>query len=117
MESISIGDLRVPTRVGVSEEERSRPQIVKVSVEIDADLTRARSTDDISDTIDYHRVVTEVAALVRSSEVRLLEHLGERIAARIAEMKGVSGVTVLVTKEAPPVDEQVGAITVTVNKR
>jgi dihydroneopterin aldolase len=117
MDVISITDIRLMTRIGVTEEERSRPQPVLVSVEIDADLSRARSSDDLSDTVDYHGVITEVAALVGSSDVRLLEHLADKIANEIARMNLVSGVTVQVRKESPPIEEDVGAISIRVGKR
>lgn len=117
MDAISIRDLRLQTRIGVTEAERSRLQSVLVSVEIDADLSHARSTDELSDTVDYHDVVTRIAELVRSSTVRLLEHLGEKVASEIARLDGVSGVTVEVTKESPPIEEDVGAISIKVEKR
>ncbi len=117
MDAIVIRGLRLETRIGVTEQERSHSQFVLVSLQIDADLDRARSTDDVADTIDYHRVVKEIGELVRSSNVHLLEHLGERIVGRIAQMNGVSGVTVEIAKESPPVGEDVAAISVKVGKR
>lgn len=117
MDVISIRDLRLETRIGVTEEERSAPQSVVVSLEINADLSRARSTDELSDTVDYHDVITRIATLARSSTVHLLEHLGEKIASEIARLDRVSGVTVEITKESPPIEEDVGAISVRVEKR
>ena len=117
MDAITITGLRLETRIGVTEQERSHPQSVVMSLHIDADLARARATDELADTVDYHRVITEIAELVRSSNVRLLEHLGEKIAEHISEMDGVTGVTVEVAKEPPPVEEDVEAIGVRVEKR
>ncbi len=117
MDAITITGLRLEARIGVTEQERSHPQSVLVSLHIDADLSRARATDDLADTVDYHQVVREIAELVRSSNVRLLEHLGEKIAGRISRMDGVSGVTVEIAKESPPVEEDVAAISVKVEKR
>ena len=117
MDAITVRGLRLPTRIGATEEERARPQFVLVSLQMHVDLTRARSTDDLADTVDYHRAVSEVAELVRSSNVRLLERLGEKIAGHISRMDGVSGVTVEIAKESPPVGEEVTAISVKVEKR
>ena len=114
---ISIRDMRLPTHIGVTEQERLRPQMVVVSVDIEADLERARKTDELTDTVDYHEATKRIATLVRSCNVRLLEHLGEKIAAEISQMDGVSGVTVEVKKDPPPIDEDVGAISVRVEKR
>lgn len=112
MDRIAVRDLRVAGRVGVTDEERSVPQELVISVEVRADLAAAAASDDLADTVDYDRLVTDIAAVVRSTECRLLEHLAHRIAGRIAAIPGVAGVSVEVGKASPPVKEKVGAITV-----
>jgi D-erythro-7,8-dihydroneopterin triphosphate epimerase len=116
VDSISIKNLRLRTHIGASEGERSRPQFVAVSVEIEADLGRPRETDQLADTIDYHSAVRRITRLVEASNVNLLEHLGDKIATEIAQMDGVLGVTVEVQKELLPISERVGAIVVKVVK-
>jgi len=98
MDQVRIRDLRVPTHVGVTEDERSRPQTVIVSIDMDVDLTRAGASDELADTVDYGRATEEVAELVRSSETRLLERLAEEIARFVSSRQGVHGVTVEVAK-------------------
>lgn len=116
MDLISIRDLRVETHVGVSKQERSRAQTVSVVIDIETDTSAAGKSDDIADTIDYDKVSTQVADLIRSSEVRLLETLAEKIAALVRQYEGVRRVTVEVTKERPPIDEDVGAVVVTIER-
>lgn len=113
---ITIRDLKVPTKVGVTDEERSTPQTVVITIEIAADLKQASASDRLEDTIDYGRVAVEVAELVRASETKLLETLAEAIASHIGRLNGVQGVTVEVVKESPPVAQEVGPIAVKITR-
>lgn len=113
---IRIEGLEIETRIGVPDAERATPQTVSIDIEIAADLAAAGKSDDITDTIDYGRVTQEVASLVRAAEVHLLEHLAEQIAASIGRFPGVTGVTVEVSKRNPPIDEDVGPISVRIER-
>ena len=113
---IRISGLRAKTRIGVSEEERAAEQVVVINIDIRADLMRPGETDDIADTIDYDSTITEVVALVRAGERRLLEHLAEEIGSLITRHKGVKGVTVEIAKEQLPVDEDVDSVVVRIER-
>lgn len=113
---IAIQSLRVQTRVGVTEEERSTEQPLVIDLEIETDLAAAGNSDDLGSTVDYHRVTTEVADLVRTTEVKLLETLAEKVAAHLCAFEGVKRVTVAISKESPPIDEDVGPITVRITR-
>lgn len=112
MDRIRIVDLAVDTRIGVTPEERARPQTVVISVEAFLDVGSAGKTDDLAQTVDYGGIVAEVARLVRDTEVELLETLAERIAELILSADAIERVEVEVGKEHPPVAEQVGGISV-----
>jgi 7,8-dihydroneopterin aldolase/epimerase/oxygenase len=116
MDVISIRNLRLATHIGVTEEERSEPQWVLVSVELQTDLTAAAKSDDLDDTINYDWATNEIAAIVRSSQSRLLEYLAGKIASRMTKIEQVHGVTVEIAKESPPVDEDVGGIVVRIER-
>jgi dihydroneopterin aldolase len=116
MDRVVVKDLRLPARIGVSPDERSAPQDVLVTAEIVADLSIAGASDTLEDTVDYHAAVQTIAELVRSSESKLLEHLAEEIAARLLRLSLVVRVTVEVRKAAPPVEEDVGAIAVHIER-
>lgn len=117
MDHILIRDLRLQTRVGVEENERAHRQNVLVTMDIETDVTTAATSDDLADTVDYDRVVRDVAALVEGGERRLLEHLAEQVATVISRFNGVRGVTVEIAKEAPPVPQVVGQIAVRIHRR
>ena len=116
MDSIIIRDLRVQAHVGATEEERAHSQLVIVGLDIATDLRRPGQTDDLVDTVDYGRVTREVAELVAGSRSALLESLAEKIAAHIAAIPGVNGVTVEVAKDSPPIDEEVGYVAVRIER-
>lgn len=97
-DAIEIRGLRIPTRVGWTDEERSRSQDVSIDISLYADLTKASLSDDLADTVDYDTLIREVNELVRSSKARLLEHLGEEIASLISRYRLVERVTVEIHK-------------------
>jgi dihydroneopterin aldolase len=109
---IAIDDLRVDARVGVTDDERAKPQSLLVSLEIKLDLARAAARDDLSDTIDYDWLATAVADLIRRDEAYLLEHLAGKVADLVSAVKGVQGVTVEIAKESVPTQERVGNVRV-----
>ena len=53
---ISIVDLEVFYRVGVPDEERTLPQRLLLTIEMESDFSAAAKTDSIADTIDYFAV-------------------------------------------------------------
>ncbi len=80
------------------------------------DLARAGRSDDLSHTVDYGALVEQVSGMVRSSEIRLLEHLAERIATLLCGLEGVAGVMVEVGKASPPVSEDVERVSVRIER-
>lgn len=113
---VVIRDLRVETRIGVTDNERAHPTKLVIDIELVTDLTTAGTTDDVDDTVDYGRAVTAVAELVRSTEARLLEHLAAKIVGLFADWERVRGVTVEVVKELPPITEDVKAVAVKIER-
>lgn len=115
-DGITISRLKVPTHVGVSEEERSRLQAVIINIELALDLKPAAESDNLDDTVDYDRLTTQIAELVRSTEAKLLENLAETIASHVCTLTRVERVSVEVIKESPPVPEDVGPIAVRITR-
>ena len=114
---ISIVGLRVPARIGVTEDERAQPQTLVLNVEVTTDLARAGRSDDLEDTIDYGALVTDIAALVRATEVKLMETVADLVARRVSEVKGANGVTVEIFKEKVPVQEDVREVSVRIERK
>jgi 7,8-dihydroneopterin aldolase/epimerase/oxygenase len=113
---IGILGLRVDAHIGVTEEERARPQTLRLDVDITADLSKASASDDLADTIDYAAAVSLISETVRSSRCKLLEHLAYEVASVVSCMELVTGVSVAISKQPPPVSESVDAIVVRIER-
>lgn len=114
---IHIRGLRAKTRIGVTEEERSRPQVLLVDIAIELSIADAARSDDVEETVDYDSLVNDVVAEIEGTERRLLERLAADLSDRILERNGVLGVTVEVAKEDPPVQHEVESISVRMERR
>ena len=82
-DKISIAEIEVECRVGVSDEERSAPQRLIISLELEKDFSDAARADDLTKTIDYHAVWLCVKEICSEKERRLIETLAEEIAGNI----------------------------------
>jgi dihydroneopterin aldolase len=92
-------------RHGVSDEERADPQVIELDIDLDLDLRPAGTTDDLDKTANYARVFEICRAQVEEHSYRLLEALGEQIAANVlAAFAAVERVTVTVRKPGVPID-------------
>ena len=109
-DSVEIRTLLVRGIFGVSEEERTEPIPVYVSVETFLDLRRAGASDSISDTLDYAKLCREIQNLASAKEHLLLESFAEEVAAHVLQDDRVAEVRVRVEKRGiiPEVLDGVG---------
>lgn len=91
-------------RHGVHEEERLLGGRFAVDVELVFDSAAAAESDNIADTIDYHRAYTIVSEVMTGREpAALIETLARRAAVRLIEsLEPAESVTVKVRKHALP---------------
>ena len=80
MSKITIVDLEVFYNVGVSEEERSKPQRLLVTIDMSLDFSSAAVSDRIEKTIDYNEVCQEMLKFGEGRSWKLLERLSTAIA-------------------------------------
>lgn len=102
---------------GVSPEERIVGGRIIVDVEIEYNLSRAESSDDIADTISYSSVFKVIRALVEETESQLLERLAGKIVSALFEKFPVDAVTVNVRKQPPPIRGVVESAGVEIRRR
>lgn len=115
---LSLRGLRVLGTHGVLPEERQRAQPFEVDLDIEADLSAAGASDDLTDTLDYGEIAEAAARVVTGEHADLLERLAQRIAdAVLDEAPGASGVTVTVRKLRPPVPLDLAFAAVTITRR
>jgi dihydroneopterin aldolase len=77
---ISIVDLEVFYRVGVTDLERATPQRLQLTVEMEFDFAAAARSNDIADTIDYYAVSQRLLKFGDGRSWRLIEKLATDIA-------------------------------------
>lgn len=82
MSRISIVDLEVSCCVGITDDERSRPQRLLITVDMDFDVTSAALTDRIEKTINYQAVADRLLGYGEGRSWKLVE----KLAANIADM-------------------------------
>lgn len=115
-DSIGIHDLRVQTRVGVTDEERASYRPVMINIWLGTDIRAAGRSDELADTIDYSTVLRRVSEMVGSGEFGLIEHIAERVASLLLQEIGADSVKVEIIKERPPVEQDVRAVSVTIER-
>jgi dihydroneopterin aldolase len=102
MDTIHISDLEVHYQVGVTEEERARPQRLLVSVEMQHDFTRAAAGDNLAETVDYYAVCQRLLQFGVGCHWQLIETLAAEIAAMVLDEFAPRAVTVEVKKFVIP---------------
>ncbi|HYE32352.1 MAG TPA: dihydroneopterin aldolase [Methylomirabilota bacterium] len=98
MDTITLHDLAVSFHVGVPDAERARSQRLLLTVELQADLSRAAATDDLKHTVDYFELVQAIKSFGAGREWRLIEKLAADIAEMILDRYSVTRVSVEVRK-------------------
>ena len=83
MARISIVDLEVFYSIGVTEEERSKPQRLLITVHLDYDSTAAILSDRVEKTINYFEVSQELQKYGEGKSWKLLEKLVANVAEHI----------------------------------
>src|SRR5450756_191304 len=101
MDTIFITDLRIDTRIGVYEWEKHVRQPVLINMEIAMPNSRAGTSDDFADALDYAAVVGRVQAFLADHPHHLLERLAEAIAALVLDEFHAPWVQVQLAKIAP----------------
>jgi len=80
MSRITISDLEVHFCVGVTDEERAKPQRLLVTIEMNLDFSTAAMSDRVERTINYQNVVDDLLRFGEGRSWKLLEKLVSNIA-------------------------------------
>lgn len=98
MDTIFLEQVKVQTKLGVPEWERTVPQTVILDIEIGYDFSKSCQTDAIEDTIDYGQVVTRVRETLTEHSFKLVEALGEHVCQLILQEFKAQNVKLKVSK-------------------
>ena len=110
MDKIRITDLEVFYQVGVTDEERAKPQRLLLSIELEHDLTSAISRDNLAGTIDYFAVSQRLLRFGDGCHWQLIETLAADLAAMILDEYSPRSVVVEVKKFVIPQAAHVSVI-------
>jgi dihydroneopterin aldolase len=77
MDIVFIKELCIETVIGIYDWEREIKQVVCVDLELGTDISKASSSEDIQDTIDYKAVAKRTKSLIQESKFLLVETLAE----------------------------------------
>jgi FolB domain-containing protein len=102
MSKIKIADLEVFYCIGVTEEERAKPQRLLLTVEIEYDFASAALSDRIQEAINYGDVAADLISYGRGRTWNLLEKLVSNLADLILEKYNPQAVLVEVKKFVIP---------------
>ena len=114
MDIIYLHTVRAKTLIGWYDWERVAPQVVELDLEIGLPSSRPGASDNLTDTIDYDRVVTTVRESLINQHFQLLEALAEHIAHILRHDFGAPWVRVSVTKLG--ILHEVGRVGVTIER-
>src|SRR5689334_12359303 len=97
-DTIIISDLAVLYHVGVPTEERSKPQRLLLTIEIEKSFDSAAVSDDVKKTIDYYAVTQRLLGFGQGRNWKLIEKLATDIARMILDEFRAEAVSLEVKK-------------------
>ena len=80
MDIVFLHGIKAECIIGVWDWERRVKQLLTIDLDMATDISRAASTDQLEDTLDYKAVAKRVMNFVADSEYQLVETLAEKIA-------------------------------------
>ncbi len=113
MDSLRLQDIECRSRIGVTPEERARPQSIRVDLDLSLDLEAAGNSDAIDLTVDYVTVVDRVQAIAAEREYRLVEALVRTLCRRLLEENPIFRVQVTVRKRPEELKAKLREVAVT----
>ena len=117
MGKVKVDNIRVYAHHGCLKEETAIGSEYRVDVSVDANLSVAKASDRLSDTVDYVHI-NRIVKQEMNTPSKLLEHVGKRIIDRIfKEIETVKKAKVKVSKINPPIGGDVEKVTIVLKEK
>ena len=116
LDHLVIRGLEIYAHHGVFDFERRDGQIFVIDLDLEIDTTLAARSDDLSDTLDYGRLVAGVETAVKQDPVDLIETLAQRIADVCLAYEMVERVEVTVHKPHAPIEATFADVALRINR-
>ncbi len=112
MDKIILNDISVYGYHGVLSQEKELGQIFLTDLEVELDLKKASSTDDLNFTVNYVFLSDIVKNIVKNESFNLIETLAEKIAAEVLKNPLIQKVKVRLKKPFIPSRDFSGQVSV-----
>lgn len=96
-QKIVVRDLTLSSSIGITAQERARPQRIRVNLEIDVAVTKP-ATDRIAEVVNYSGLVGQVREVCSNTAAQLLETLAAEVAKACCQDGRVQAVIVRIEK-------------------
>ena len=117
MDKMIIKGLEIFAHHGVMQEEKEHGQKFILDVTATLDLTKARKSDKLDDTVNYAKMIGTIKAVFLSEKNDLIEHAAERVADSILKnYKKIESVTLLLKKPNAPINADFDYVAVEITK-
>lgn len=98
MDIVYIRDLQVETIIGIYDWEREVRQVISIDLDMATDISKAASSDNIEDTLNYKAVAKRLISFVEANSCLLVERLAEEVARIVIEEFNVPWVKLRLSK-------------------
>ncbi len=113
---LAVSGIEVFAHHGVLDSERRDGQRFVIDLVLGVDSAAAAASDDLTDTVDYSSVVTDVVEAAASDPVDLIETLAQRIADVVLAVSGVRWTEVTLHKPHAPIDATFSDVALTITR-
>ena len=111
---IGVYQLVVNAHIGVTEAEQAVAQPLSIDLELMGDI--CTDSDRLDETVDYDALARKVIAISRTSRLKLIETLADKVACGALEEPRVRSVRVRVKKCHPPLEAIQGGFVVEIRR-
>ena len=98
MDKVFIENLEIETIIGIFGWEREVKQIVRISLEMSFDISKAGKSYNIDDALDYKKIGKSIVNLVENSSFFLVEKMAEEIASLVLKNEQIEEIKLRVEK-------------------
>ena len=98
MDKVFIENLEIETIIGIFGWEREVKLIVRISLEMSFDISKAGKSDNIDDALDYKKIGKSIVNLVENSSFFLVEKMAEEIASLVLKNEQIEEIKLRVEK-------------------
>tara|TARA_B100001123_G_C15017815_1_gene910253 strand:+ start:267 stop:611 length:345 start_codon:yes stop_codon:yes gene_type:complete len=114
MFTVKIDKLRVRTKIGVTEQERRKAQILLISIKFSYKINKNKNLDNINNLVSYADIKKYVKIFVESSRCKTIEKLIINCSQKLCRQFKINNVFIEIEK--PAIAKKYGCKSISVSK-